>query len=202
MVAQIRRLSLVPVVIVLVGSLGLVAQPADAKGKKGNHCVNPAGVDLNEFFNTNDAFITPFCTTAHTGDKWRPIVRWLVSDTHAVIPEDYVPARPTPAEDFLSKFVSARYAIDADTRRERTYTFTADELMITFVGLPDETQFILFTPRLRPLPPGEHTIDIFITMTADHWDGTGLDPSSNFAPVGESPSPSVEFEVIKARSRG
>lgn len=26
---------------------------------------------------------------------------------------------------------------------------------------------------LRPLPVGPHTVDIFVTMSADHWDGFG-----------------------------
>lgn len=182
--------------IVLTASLVLGAASTAAGAKKQNHCINPVGIDLNEFFGTQDAFITPFCTTAHTGDKWRPFVRWVVADTFEVIPEGYVPARPTPLEDFLSKFVSVRYVIDAGTKKERTFEFAVSDLILSVIDLPDNTSFVGFTPRLRPLPPGNHSIDIFITVTAETWDGLGLEPGVNSAPAGESPSPSVEFRVV------
>lgn len=190
-----RLCSGVLLVVLAASSLsGTSSTAAASKGK--NHCVNPAGIDLNEFYGTNDAFITPFCTTAHTGEKWRPFVRWVVADTHEAVPEGYVPSRATPLEDFLSKFVSARYVIDARTKRGRTYEFAVADLMISVLDLPDNTSFVAWAPRLKPLPPGEHSVDIFITLTAEHCDGLTSERSASCAPAGESPSPPVNFRVV------
>ena len=186
--------------ILIVTSLVLGVSPM-VSAKKQNHCVNPAGIDLNAFYGTNDAFITPFCTVARTGDKWRPMVRWLVGDTHELIPADYVPARPTPLEDFLSKLISVRYVIDEGTKRERTYVFEANELIVVPTDLPDNSAFVTFTPRLKPLRPGEHSIDIYINMAAEHWDGLGLEADEHSAPAGESAAPSVEFRVVNKKAK-
>ncbi|MDQ3662761.1 MAG: hypothetical protein M3454_17255 [Actinomycetota bacterium] len=48
--------------------------PAAAGGNPGNHCITPAGDDLNEYFASDDALIAPFCTQVRKGDRWRAIV--------------------------------------------------------------------------------------------------------------------------------
>lgn len=55
--------------------LTLTGAPAGADaGRRANQCINPAGVDLNQVYDTNDAFVTPFCGDCHVGDWWRPLV--------------------------------------------------------------------------------------------------------------------------------
>jgi hypothetical protein len=167
---------------------------AAASGGRANHCVNRAGVDLNELYETNDAFVTPFCSDAHAGDWWRPLVRWVVAATHDVIPEGYEPVGETPRLDFLAKLESARYVVDAGTDREQTFVVDADELLIDTGTLPDGTEYVSYTPRLHPLVPGEHTIDIYATMSAETWDGLGLD-EGNHVPPGELLIGSVQLTV-------
>ena len=186
---------IVSIVLTLVLGAGLLASRATAAPKDENHCINPAGVDLNELYDTNDAFIAPFCTEMDAGDTWRPITRIQVASTFESIPDGYVPIGDTPLEDFLLKFESATYVVDEGTRQERTFTYSTDDLIVVTGDLPDGTQFVSWTPRLRPLPPGEHTIDVYITMTSDHWDGLDADPSANLIPGGESQPGDIDFLV-------
>jgi hypothetical protein len=163
--------------------LTLTATPATAQGaRRANHCFNPAGIDLNETYETDDAFVTAFCGDGHVGDWWRPLLRWVGAPTHDVIPEDYEPVGETPQLDFLAKLASARYVVDAGTAREQTLTFEADELVIVTGTLPDGSEFVAFTPRLHPLTPGDHTIDRYATMSAETWDGLGLDEEHRLPP--------------------
>lgn len=41
------------------------------------------------------------------------------------------------------------------------------------------------------------SVDILWTLSADHWDGFGLDPSANLLPAGELHCSAVEFTVEK-----
>jgi hypothetical protein len=50
---------------------------------------------------------------------------------------------------------------------------------------------------MHPLPPGDHTVDEYVTLSADFWDGLGLDPTMNLIPAGESLAVSVQFRVVK-----
>jgi hypothetical protein len=175
--------------------LTLTANPAAAATeRRSNHCVSPAGIDLNELYDTNDAFATPFCGEGHAGDWWRPHIRWVGAPTHDVTPDGYEPVGETPRLDFLAKLTSARYVVDAGTAREQTFTFDADELVITNGTLPDGSEFVAFTPRLRPMTPGDHTIDLYATMSDDSWDGLGLEEEHHL-PAGELLLSSVSLTV-------
>src|SRR5688500_1160148 len=103
----------------LWGATAAAAKPA------GNHCISPAGDDLHQVLGPRNAFIAPFCTQAVTGDKWRAVLRVAVAGDDYVFPVGYEPSQPLLDEDFLAKFVSARYVVDAGTRQERTYVFRA-----------------------------------------------------------------------------
>jgi len=177
----------------LLGSVITPSAAADG-GRRTNHCINRAGADLNELYETNDAFATPFCGDGHVGDWWRPLIRWVGAATHEVIPERYQPVGETPQLDFLAKLESARYAIDAGTDRQQTFTFDADELLIATGTLPDGTEFVAYTPRLHPLMAGDHTIDLYATMSAESWDGLGLE-EGDYLPRGELLLSSVQLTV-------
>jgi hypothetical protein len=178
--------------IAAFGSDAAVAKKSD------NHCITPAGEDLNVTFGTRDAFVAPFCTEVHIGDPWRAILRIQVADSDTVFPTGYVPSRSSLDEDFLAKFVSGRYVVDAGTTRERTYRFSAAQLVVETGGIPDGTRFVRWvTPSLHPLPPGSHTVDEYVTLSADFWDGLGVDPAINLIPAGESLAGSVQFDVVK-----
>ena len=186
--------------VVAALALCALALPTSAAAKRAdNHCISPDGTDLNALYATRDAFITPFCTEAHVGDWWRPVLRFVVGSNFDVTPQGYEPIGATPLEDFFLKFVSAEYVVDPGTRRERHYSFAVDELFIDTGSVPDGTEFARWSPRLHPLPPGPHTLAIYGTTTADFWDGVGLDPAVNFVPAGTSLAVTEEFTVIRRK---
>ena len=192
-----RRFGLIAALAMLLVSVGLGAGPAAAKRAE-NHCISPAGDDLNEVFGTRDAFVAPFCTEVHVGDRWRAVLRAQVAGEDSVFPSGYTPAVLPLDEDFLAKFIGSRYVVDAGTARERSYSFSAQRLVIENGGLPDGTRFVRWiSSSLHPLPPGEHTVDEYVTLSADFWDGLGLDPALNLSPAGETLVGSVSFEVVK-----
>jgi hypothetical protein len=163
--------------------LTLTTTPAIAEaGDRANHCDSPSGIDLNEAYDTDDAFATLFCSDGHAGDWWRPLVRWVGAPTHDVTPEGYEPVGETPQLDFLAKLASTRYVIDAGTGHEQALTFDPDELLIVTGTLADGSEFVAYTPRLHPLTPGEHTIDLYATMSAESWDGLGLQEEHRLPP--------------------
>ena len=55
-------------------------------------------------------------------------------------------------------------------------------------------------PVLKPLSVGAHTVEIFLTLSTDHWDGFGLEPSENLVPAGVTHWASTTFDV-RPRSR-
>jgi len=181
--------------VVLSASVALAPGTAFA-GRSASHCVTPAGEDLNQIFDTRDAFVAPFCTDVRTGDRWRAILRIAVAGSGPVFPSGYAPLRSSLDQDFLAKFVSGRYVVDAGSSRERSHSFSAGDLIVQTGAIPDGTRFVRWvTPPLHPLPPGDHTVDEYATLSADFWDGLGLDPAFNLIPAGESLASSVGFTV-------
>jgi hypothetical protein len=181
--------------------MSVALAPGTALAKRSaSHCITPAGEDLNQTFDTRDAFVAPFCTEVWTGDRWRAILRIAVAGSDPVFPSGYAPVHSSLDADFLAKFVSARYVVDAGTSRERSYSFSAGHLIVQTGAIPDGTRFVRWvTPPLHPLSPGDHTVDEYGTLSADFWDGLGLDPAINLIPAGESPASSVGFSVSRPK---
>jgi hypothetical protein len=146
------------------------------------------------------AIVTGFCTKVPAGERWVPAAAWITNHTHEVIPAGYVPSRPTPIEDFNAKFVRAKYVVDAGTERQRSYRFSRREVLRTGLiypplGLPMSA----WLPVLKPLPVGSHTVDIYVVMSAEHWDGFDVDPAADMIPAGKSHWDHVVFDVVKRR---
>lgn len=181
--------------ILVTASLVFLPGVAGAGAKKSPHCIAPTGANLNEVFNTSDAFVAPFCTEVATGAKWRPVLRWLVSNSWEFIPDGFTPTGETPIEDFLLKFEGSRYVVDAGTPREREYTFSAEELILMVVDTPDGPDFARWTPRLHPLPPGTHTVDKYDTYSDVLCDGFSEEDGGICVLAGENLAESVEFVV-------
>jgi hypothetical protein len=172
------------------------SDPGVAK-QRSNHCIDLDGSDLNDVYNTNDAFVLPWCTDVLAGSRWRPLVRWTTATTYEVAPPDYEPLGATPQLDFLAKLESTRYVIDADTAGERSIEVDVDQLLIdTSRSFGDSFDVTSFTPRLPPLLLGVHTVDVYLTMSAEHWDGLGLD-GGNHLPAGETFVHSAVVNVFK-----
>jgi hypothetical protein len=189
------------VAILAALSVLLAFGPGTALAKKSeNHCISPAGDDLNEVFGTRDAFVAPFCTEIHVGDRWRAVLRVVAAGGDYAFPVGYAPSQFPLDKDFLGKLVSGTYVVDAGTTRERTYTFAADELVVENGGLPDGTRFVRWVTRsMHPLSPGPHSVDEYVTLGADFWDGLGVDPDVNLIPAGQSLAGSVAFDVVKRK---
>lgn len=193
-----RRLTVLTATVGLAASLATSATAADgASPARSNHCISPAGDDLNEVFATTDAFVAPFCTVVHTGDHWRPIIRIQVAGADPVFPPGYDPLRTSLDEDLLAKLVSARYVVDAGTRRARSFAVPSADLTLQTGQLPNGRRFVRWVGRIHPLPPGNHTVDEYVTLSDDFWDGLGTDPEANLIPAGEILLIPVGFTVAQ-----
>jgi hypothetical protein len=180
----------------LVVLCALFAVPGSALAKRAeNHCLSPVGEDLNEALGTTDALVTPFCTEVRAGDRWRPVLRVAAAGSDYVFPSGYAPTQPALDEDFAAKLVSVRYVVDAGTAQERTYVFPATRFDLELGVFPGGVFVRWATPPLHPLPPGDHTVDEYVTLSADFWDGLDVDPTANLIPAGESLAVSVGFTV-------
>jgi hypothetical protein len=185
--------------LVLAAMLALSPEMAIAGSKKTPHCIAPTGDDLNEIWDTTDAFVAPFCTEVSAGAWWRPVLRWLVADTWESVPAGFVPAGDTPIEDFMMKFEGSRYVVDAGTRQERVYEFTAEELRLIVADNDGGPDFARWTPRLHPLRPGVHTVDKYVTYSDMHCDGFSEEDGGGCESAGEHLAESLEFVVKKHR---
>jgi hypothetical protein len=187
------------VVLVALGAL-LALAPGSAVGaqKRDNHCITPLGDDLNEVFGIADAFVAPFCPAVGTDDRWTPVSFIQFAGSDFVFPPGYTPIRHRLVRDFLAKFVAAKYVVDAGTARERTYNFLARKHLIRRRQLPDGTHLLRFAPpSLHHLPEGKHSVDRYVWLSAEFWDGLGTDPAVNQVPEGRNLWNSDVFKVVK-----
>jgi hypothetical protein len=180
-------------------ALLLVSNSGVAHGERDKRvipCISPSsGASLNEVFGVTDQVVTPFCTQVATGVHFWVPTRWFTATTHLLVPPGYGATAPTPAQDFVSKFVSATYVLDAGTRQERTYVVAARELMVRTDLVADGVLAVAWLARLPPLPPGPHSVRLSIVLRAEHWDGLGLDPAVNRLPAGETFWGAIAFTV-------
>jgi hypothetical protein len=215
--------------VAIVAALSLSIWPALAqatpnpKGPKAweNHCLTPFGgykggefFDLNELFGRTEAFVHPrFCPEVDAGERWIVgrgcVAFWITHTEHGNYPPGYVPSGATPMADFLSK-LTVKVVVDPGTKHERTHLYRyADDPGIAMtiplgenpVGAPEDLPIASLIPRNRPLPIGTHVVDVYVIMSADHWDGLGTDPEFNLLPAGERlVTAGNRFEVVP-RSR-
>lgn len=196
-----RRLTVMSAVLAIsmLSSFGVKsAGREDPPGQQdANLCVNASGVDLNELYGVSEQFRTFECRFVSAGEHWiRPI--WWITNTEAdsVYPGGYVPALPEPIDDFLSKLTSVRFVIDGGTLREQSFIFDASGIVRTDIhaeqldpgawgGVPYPMASIL--ARLRPLSVGEHFLEAFVVLSAEHCDGFYTDPDFSCLPAGEIP---------------
>jgi hypothetical protein len=161
----------------------------------GNHCVNAFGVDLNDLYGVPEQFRMFDCRVISAGEHWiRPI--WWITNTAAdsVYPAGYFPAKAAPLDDLVSKLKSIEVVVDGGTHHERTYVLSPSGIVRTDInaeqlepgswGAPYPMTTIL--PRLGPLSIGEHFIEVFLVLGAEHCDGFTTDPDLSCLPAGET----------------
>jgi hypothetical protein len=171
----------------------------DPAGETGdNHCVVD-GIDLNAALGISEAIlIIGLCEDVSVGEFYVPFATWFTNqeggaeDTPVVYPAGYTPSAAGPIDDFLSKVVAMRYVVG-----DKTYVVPgAGSAVQTTVGtlwgdgfFPESwSSFpaVVFAPRLPPLRPGSHEIDVFIELAERHCDGLGDDDLWNCIPAGEN----------------
>jgi hypothetical protein len=176
-----------------VGVGGASAGRVDPPGHQdANHCVTDSGVDLNELFAVPEQFRNAFCRELSAGEHW-PFAFWVTDDgVESVYPAGYVPLDPMPLVDFVAK-LTVKMVIDGGTPQEKAYVFSPDEAVRTDItadkvepGFPP-LPMAATMPRMQPLGVGEHTLELFWVLSAQHCDGLGAVVEENCLPAGELP---------------
>ena len=173
----------------------------------GNHCVSPEGVDANELLGiSQQLFVAGVCNVFEAGEFYVPMGGcpgvWYMSTSWEATPADYIPAAPTPLEDFTSKVRSITYVVDPGTKRERSYRFMAQDVMDVrtlhdfFPDSAPDWPTALFLAKLPPLPAGDHQLETVIEMSARHCDGLGTDPAVNCLGAGITQLTVRPFKVV------
>ena len=175
-----------------VGVGGASAGRVDPPGHQdANHCVTDSGVDLNVLFGVPEQFRNAFCRELSAGEYWRPFAFWFTDDgVDSVYPAGYVPLNPMPLVDFVAK-LTVKMVIDGGTPQEKTYVFSPDEAVRTDItadkletGFPSLPMAVTM-PRMQPLGVGEHTLELFWVLSAQHCDGLAPVVEENCLPAGE-----------------
>ena len=172
----------------LVAVLLAATGGSPAMGATGaNHCFSPEGVDGNALLGVSEQLVVGSappeagCGPVHAGEFYIPLLPacWVANDSWEVVPADYTPAAATPVEDFLSKVRATTFVVDAGTRQARSYRFRAQDIL-TVVRVRDlfpisggDQSMVCFLAKLPPRPPGDHTVDLFLEVSARVCDGAG-----------------------------
>jgi hypothetical protein len=197
------------------------ASPAGGSAR----CISDNGSDVARYFDLHgDAIwlnlqgLQPPCLTVVQGHTFYRTHGWIAQvPSRAVYPPGYEPDDPAPMRDFLSKLRQARYVISRDGQAEITRTVRGPALFARaklgrfgdlFVA-PDTTlvpgstigarapEWTTLEPfDSRHLPLGDHTIEIYWTLSEAHCDGISTDPAVSCLAAGESLSTSTTFTVV------
>jgi hypothetical protein len=219
------RLALAAALVALVGVSPV--GPAEAASGS-TTCVSDNGTDVPRYFGIrgSDAIWLnlqgrrPSCTTVIEGNTFTRTHGWITQvASEAAYPDAYTPRFRAPMVDFLSKVTQVRYEVRTGdevvvSRTVRRPALFARARLGRFGDLfvaPDTTLVPGVTidgrsPEWTTLEPfdsrrlgvGEHTINIYWTLTERHCDGFAPDPANNCVPAGESLSTSTTFTVVAA----
>src|SRR5207249_385501 len=118
-----------------------------------------------------EQLVAPGCAQVGSGEAYRVWAGWWTNYTFDAVPPGFVPAGATPLADFVAKFIAVKYVVDPGTRQEKTYVFPNKGNLWTgtMFGLPHVNTLTL--AALKPLPVGQHRIDMYWVLSAMHCDG-------------------------------
>lgn len=174
------------VLIVVIASMALASQPAQASAPVENHCIAFGGIDLNEFYGVSEQLVAPGCGQIGSGEPYRVWAGWSMNSSFTAVPPEFVPAGDTPLEDFVAKFVAVKYVVDPGTAKEKMYIVPNRGDLWTGIlfGLPHVNTLTLGV--LKPLPVGQHRIDMYWIFSAMHCDGFSDVVAQSCLPAGET----------------
>jgi len=179
-----------------------------ASDTEGNHCINRFGQDLNEVLGVSEQFLLGSCLTVNSGEFYIPYSGfWNVNSVDGVsgfplvYPEGYVPAKPAPVDDLISK-TSLKYVVDG----YKTYLYPGEDVMKViltgalrpsgFPPLPPEALTAISVAKLHPLSIGAHSVAVSAILSAEHCDGSGTIEAQSCLPPGELPIRTFFFHVV------
>jgi hypothetical protein len=210
-----RRLARAAIAVaVLVGSFAVGNRPATAESPRVMHCVAPdgldvpAGTDLNALFGESATIASQYysCGTILAGSPWTVIIGFNFAKTWQHVPPGYVPAAPTPRQDFMSKLVAVRYAIDQGTPHEFSVEFAnSPSLWIGDLNgydpsIGDYNQYdwaqTMTLGSIRPLSVGTHTVQKSVIMSGPQCDGIHSDFDASCLPGGETVVGTAEYQWV------
>lgn len=212
--------------LVLVAGVSLVVPVEPASASRPTTCISDNGTNVPRYFDIRGDAIwlnlqghQPPCLTVVQGHTFYRTHGWITQLTsRAVYPVGYEPDFRAPMADFLSKITQARYVISRDGQVEITRTVGRPALLERaklgqfgdlFVA-PDTTllpgvtiegrspEWTTLEPfESRKLGVGDHTVEIYWTLTEPHCDGFAPDLVNDCLPAGESLTTRTTFTVVE-----
>ncbi|MDQ4215859.1 hypothetical protein [Microbacterium capsulatum] len=200
--------------VTVIGAIGIQAPAASAASPRVPHCVAPAGVDvpagtdINALFGEQATIASNYysCGSIPAGSPWVGIFGFYFAKSWLQVPPGYVPAAPTPREDFIKKFVGIRYVVDAGTPREFSVEFpNSPKLWIGDIAgydpsIGDYSQYDwaqgMTLGVMRPLSVGVHTVQKSVIMSAVQCDGNFAVFELSCLPAGETTVGTSQFEWV------
>lgn len=218
--AVAASLSLIGVLLVPGGTSSASPSPSPSTA-----CLSDNGTDVGEYFGVrgdvvwpNIQGLSPSCLTVGQGNRFVRAHGWITQlSGRAVYPDGYGPDHRSPMADFLSKLTRSRYVISRDGQVEISRVVEGRALFghahlgrfgDLFVA-PDTTlvpgatiearspEWTTLEPfDARHLPVGEHTIEIYWTLSEAHCDGFTRDTALSCLPAGETLTTQTTFTVV------
>jgi hypothetical protein len=170
--------------------------------------------------------LQPACRTVVKGDTFHRVTGWITQlppgtkeankTINPVYPKKYKPDLRAPMDDFLSKLVQERFVVrNGGTTITRTVgrsdmlahgklgafgdLFVAPDttLVLGVTIFADAPEWTTVEPlESQTLSVGEHTIDVYWTLTKQHCDGFSTNVGADCLPGGESLITSTTFTVV------
>jgi hypothetical protein len=219
--AAMVALANVALAVPATGHVATATPPAVCISDNGTDVQRYFDIEGRDVIWPNIQGVSPPCLTVVQGRTFYRAHGWIAQlAPRAVYPDGYEPNFRVPMLDFLSKLTEARYEIsDSDGRVEITRTVRRPALLVhahfgrfgdLFVA-PDTTLVPGVTiggraPEWTTLEPfdsrsldiGDHTIEIYWTLSEQRCDGFAPDPVNNCLPAGESLTTRTTFAVVGA----
>ena len=174
----------------------------DPLGRNATECRNEFGVDLNVLFDVPEQFVYGGCTSVTAGARWRPLSLWYVNTLYDAVPPGFIPAGTTPLEDLKAKLKAVKVVIDRGTSRQSTVVVSPEAALRTDRSFRDFSlndypyPMAVTIPRMAPLRPGEHKVEVVWTLIAQHCDGFTDVEEYSCLPSGDVPISTRRFSVV------